>query len=324
MPPVVMVTGYVPPTRRLEGSTFGIYSHLYDAQVFYFSNQIADARRHLARVLELCSDGASSNVAVYHAQVRLQLCALAEHSEANFAFDPIADARQYREAIMGTPPIIATHTTLIRLLRDIRMGRPERSRETLTALGRTVEDLTDEDSRMAVLNVLLATFSSGRIDDLVAERTAQLRTRSESLHTYAVSMLAHVLEVLILQARGEHSAACDALRAVLVDIERTHHVRYILDFAHLLTPLLREVGGPFVADLLRSAGGPDAENVFGLTEIERRVLRGLARRENTPQIAVSMVLSVHTVRTHVQNIYQKLRVHSREEALSVARAARLL
>jgi two-component system nitrate/nitrite response regulator NarL len=41
------------------------------------------------------------------------------------------------------------------------------------------------------------------------------------------------------------------------------------------------------------------------------------------QIAADLHISADTVRTHTQNIYAKLDVHSRVEAVSVARAAGL-
>ena len=37
-----------------------------------------------------------------------------------------------------------------------------------------------------------------------------------------------------------------------------------------------------------------------------------------------MLISVNTVRTHVQNIYRKMHVHDRAEAIQVAKAAGLI
>jgi LuxR family maltose regulon positive regulatory protein len=54
------------------------------------------------------------------------------------------------------------------------------------------------------------------------------------------------------------------------------------------------------------------------------VLRLMATTLTTPQMAEELVVSVNTVRTHVQHIYQKLDAHSRYEAVTRAREFGLL
>jgi DNA-binding NarL/FixJ family response regulator len=55
-----------------------------------------------------------------------------------------------------------------------------------------------------------------------------------------------------------------------------------------------------------------------LTSREREILGILASGATTEQIAATLVISQHTVRTHVQAILQKLVVHSRLEAVAFA------
>jgi LuxR family maltose regulon positive regulatory protein len=61
-----------------------------------------------------------------------------------------------------------------------------------------------------------------------------------------------------------------------------------------------------------------------LTSRERQVLRLLAAGYSNPAIAHELVVSVHTVRTQVQNIYSKLNVHNRLQASELARLLHLL
>jgi DNA-binding CsgD family transcriptional regulator len=49
---------------------------------------------------------------------------------------------------------------------------------------------------------------------------------------------------------------------------------------------------------------------------ERRVLQGLIDGRKPEKIAADLGLSRHTIRTHLQNIYAKLDVHSQVEAVS--------
>ena len=54
------------------------------------------------------------------------------------------------------------------------------------------------------------------------------------------------------------------------------------------------------------------------------MLRLLAARLSSPEIAEELTISVHTARTHIRNIYGKLNVHRRSEAVERARALNLL
>jgi DNA-binding CsgD family transcriptional regulator len=74
----------------------------------------------------------------------------------------------------------------------------------------------------------------------------------------------------------------------------------------------------------RSPAGGSAPERFGLSERELDVLRLLAERRSNPEIAEALFISRATVRTHVDNILGKLGVHSRAEAVDIARRHGLL
>jgi LuxR family transcriptional regulator, maltose regulon positive regulatory protein len=61
-----------------------------------------------------------------------------------------------------------------------------------------------------------------------------------------------------------------------------------------------------------------------LTDRELAVLRLLATQLSQQELASELYVSVNTVRTHIQGIYRKLRVTSREEAIAHARELGLL
>jgi LuxR family maltose regulon positive regulatory protein len=61
-----------------------------------------------------------------------------------------------------------------------------------------------------------------------------------------------------------------------------------------------------------------------LSERERAVLQLLAGGRSTQEIATQLVISVHTARSHLKNIYAKLEAHNRVQALECARALQLL
>jgi two-component system nitrate/nitrite response regulator NarL len=64
-----------------------------------------------------------------------------------------------------------------------------------------------------------------------------------------------------------------------------------------------------------------ADPLAGLSRQERRVLVELVDGAGGAEIAVALGVSTGTVRTHTNNVFAKLGVHSRLEAVRVARAA---
>ena len=56
---------------------------------------------------------------------------------------------------------------------------------------------------------------------------------------------------------------------------------------------------------------------FGLTAREEEILALMCRGRNVPAIADTLLLSTHTVRGYVKNLYQKCDVHSRQELLNL-------
>jgi len=55
-----------------------------------------------------------------------------------------------------------------------------------------------------------------------------------------------------------------------------------------------------------------------LSDREQEVLRGIAAGKSYTKIALDLFISKETVRSHIKNIYQKLAVNSKAEALKVA------
>jgi LuxR family maltose regulon positive regulatory protein len=142
----------------------------------------------------------------------------------------------------------------------------------------------------------------------------------------------HVLRAIALDARGDPDAGLDALARALALAEPEGYIRIFLDEGAPVRQLM--VGaiargaaphGAYVGRLLSAFGGvpkeearrsvPSAELVEPLTDRELQVLRLLATELTSPEMAKALVVSTNTVRTHIQHIYQKLDVHSRQEAV---------
>ena len=69
---------------------------------------------------------------------------------------------------------------------------------------------------------------------------------------------------------------------------------------------------------------PSSSLVEPLSQREREVLRLIAAGLSNPEIAQELVISVGTVKRHINHIYGKLGAQSRTQAIVKARALRLL
>jgi DNA-binding NarL/FixJ family response regulator len=76
------------------------------------------------------------------------------------------------------------------------------------------------------------------------------------------------------------------------------------------------------ADVGRARAGDGSLGL--LSRRERQVLAAMVEGKRASQIAEQLTISTDTVRTHIRNIFGKLEVHTRLEAVKVARAAGLV
>lgn len=76
-------------------------------------------------------------------------------------------------------------------------------------------------------------------------------------------------------------------------------------------PMSLQIAKMVVQSFGRGNGSP-------LSEREREVLKGISEGKTYSKIALELFISKETVRSHIKNIYQKLAVNSKAEALKVA------
>lgn len=80
-------------------------------------------------------------------------------------------------------------------------------------------------------------------------------------------------------------------------------------------------------NLLRNPEKLEAEETneeINLTKREQEILEQISRGLNYHQIAVNLIISPSTVRKHIENVYKKLQVHNKVEAVQKAMKNNLL
>lgn len=93
----------------------------------------------------------------------------------------------------------------------------------------------------------------------------------------------------------------------------------------LSRPIARRLLGMLGATGAHAApSGPPVDGADGLSPREVELLERVVLGETEAEIAARLAISPHTVRTHIKNIYRKLRVRSRAAAVRLAYERRLV
>lgn len=131
------------------------------------------------------------------------------------------------------------------------------------------------------------------------------------------------IRVLVLSASGEQNDVLEAVKAGATGYlvksasreELLEAVRSVANGDPVFTPGL---AGLVLGEYRRLAGSAGGGAAPRLTERETEILRLVAKGLSYKQIAERLVLSHRTVQNHVQNVLNKLQLHSRVELVRYA------
>jgi LuxR family maltose regulon positive regulatory protein len=180
------------------------------------------------------------------------------------------------------------------------------------------------------LTILKALLAAGDPSDaeLVRDYLQTLRDHVEAIHNTRFLIEVLALEALFRDARGEEREALAALEQSLALARPSRFIRLYVDLGPGIKALLgrlparRELAG-YVAQIaaafpMSKPAPSDGGLVDPLTDREYEILTLLAKRFSNKEIAAELVISPMTVKRHTINIYQKLFVQSRREAVEAA------
>jgi LuxR family maltose regulon positive regulatory protein len=174
--------------------------------------------------------------------------------------------------------------------------------------------------------------------DLLDPSLAQAR----QLGRIDLTIQIQILKAMAYQVEGHEQQAMDAFAEALTLAEPGGYLRTFLDEGEPMAQLLRQAAArgmapAYVAKLLAAFGGPESAEVKAepssthaqpliepLSERELEVLRLLATGMSNPEIADELYIAVSTVRSHCKNIYSKLNVHKRWDAVQRGRELGLI
>ena len=231
-----------------------------------------------------------------------------------------------------TPHTLVRSIRALMLLAHVELGETGRAEAILA-------DLDEHERSSAQMRIALASWRLGRQESQAA--LAALEPMLDSSPDQAEVQASWVVEALVLEASahdalGDRDAAGQALERAL-DVAEPH--RELVSFLlHPVPALLqRQVGqrtahAGLIAEILDLLAGdtpasprPGTQRpIEALSSSELRVLRYLPTHLSAPEIAAELSVSTSTVKTHLRNLYVKLGVHRRADAVDVARTLHLL
>ncbi|MCB9450252.1 MAG: LuxR family transcriptional regulator [Anaerolineaceae bacterium] len=199
-------------------------------------------------------------------------------------------------------------------------------------------NLKHELEYMVYARFLLA---KGHLDEAIS-LLQRILTAAEAGGRTARIVEIQILRSLTYQERGDMDHAVAALEQSLGLAEQGGFIRIFVDEGPLMANLLyktleRGIATEYVCQLLAAFPAvedartvlpqmqhPDFEFIEALSDRELEVLQLIAEGLTNPDIATRLFLSPHTIKVHSRNIYEKLDVHNRTEAVARARGLGIL
>lgn len=156
----------------------------------------------------------------------------------------------------------------------------------------------------------------------------------------AFTLFILITQALAWQGLGDMEQALLILDRALLQAEAEEYIRTFTDRGAPIRGLLQKAAerGLHVAyvnrllavldsasnTMLTTAKSAETDPIEAFSERELDVLRLLTTDLAVPEMASRLMISTNTVRSHIKNLYRKLNVHSRHEAIMQARALNLM
>lgn len=299
-------------------------------RVAYERNEWETAVPYLQKAINLLQDG----ITLAHSSIlsaRIQFT-MGDTEAARMALQE-ADATMRQLP----PKIISTSLAGLKIRTALFMDNLELASNLLRELGIRPKGNVTYQNEYQMLSLARVRMAQGRIDAdaVILEDVVQLLKRVENTavtaNRHARVMEANMLQALAYDAAGQRAQAVPLLKKALKLAEVEGYVRTFVDEGKPMANLLRALPAtPFISQLLAvfpehvSSSKDQSALVESLSERELEVLHLAAKDNSYKEIAAQIVVSLNTVRHHMKNIYTKLGVNKRSQAIAKAKEHGLL
>jgi LuxR family maltose regulon positive regulatory protein len=310
--------------RRLSVSG---YAHTYLATLLCEWNELEAAMSHVREGIELCKQWGEPQLLTGGYMCLAQV--LQTIGDADGALDAIDEARQAASSLSSW---YAARVAPLEALIRLKQGDVAAASRWAISQEHGLSGCFDIfEYWFACLTLARVNIAQGRLDEALGLLTQLLKTAEASGGRHCV-IASLALQAIALRAQGKLDQALTVLERALSLAEPEGYVRTFIDEGAPMAALLRIAASrgialDYVSKLLAAFGEvtvPSAPLIEPLTERELEVLRLLAAGLSNREIAAELFLAVGTVKKHTSNIYGKLNVHKRTQAVARARELRLV
>jgi LuxR family transcriptional regulator, maltose regulon positive regulatory protein len=303
-----------------------IYNDL--AEVYYEWNDLARAKENANKAIEYANKG----------EVTWVLCRsymiLAKIYFANLKVTEAVEYIKKGESIINNTKLFDLGTELLVVSENIllRTGKIHEAEKWIR---------NDEIYKIDVSNIGYAYYCITKLRYFIlsnqmkeAEELANMLYGSfENRKIYRVFAEVLILKSIINEKKGNEEEMLEAILKAVNISYKENYLRIFLDEGEYLKNIilrekeklmsrLEKYQAIFLNNIIRDFGNREEIKDTDINEIlsirEMEVLKYLKEGLNNTEIANSLFVSVNTVKTHLLNIYTKLDVHSRTEALAKA------
>ncbi len=297
----------------------------------YEWNHLEAADKHIQRCIELCKQWGNTNLL---AKSYVSLVWL-EQARSNFI--KAQEAMRAAEQLLNERRLSPRQSSLVMLAIAhwwMIQGSPERASQLIQRLGLNVDDELPSAREAEYLLLLRLLMAQGEYDAALALAERMLHKAEAGKRAGRIIELL-VLQALIFQNKRDMDQALVVLGKALSLAQPEGYIRIFLDEGEPMVKLLfqakaHRIGQGYASDLLAAQGeaagiglAPAQLLSEPLTLRELEVLKLIEAGCSNQDIADKLVISMPTVKRHISNIYAKLDVESRTQAVSLGKELRL-
>jgi LuxR family maltose regulon positive regulatory protein len=310
-------------------------------QLLYEWNRLAEARENLEKALQLAQQSGEVKVLIYSHRTLARLHLVKNQVDA-------------AQSSLGAADDIAGQTNIVSLVEDVAIDRmllwcKEKRVDTAAGWAQTsgyTFDFERPESKENAVLIRLALAQSLQQNAPLADEVLSL-LQQRYAHEQEIEHTWQLIQNLVLlaiahKAVGDKTAAIETFKQALSLAQPAGFIRTIVDEGEVVAGLLHhcvddEDVGEYASELLSTFGDGQAVPtraphppvspqplIEPLRQRELEVLRCISAGYSNQEIAEEMVLAVSTVKWHLKNIYGKLQVNRRTQAVAKAKELGLL
>ena len=313
------------------------WAYLTAGAACYQQNRLEEAATHLLAVTEhpYTANAVTSHTAMLTLALTYQAQGLPEAAR-----QMAEESLEFALEIRHTGQIVESHAFRARLALlqgDLRAAL--RWARDVTSEELPARTLTPEVPRVTLARVLLAQKTRDSLHE-ASQILEGMVGIARGVHSVPHTIELLALQALVSDAQEKGQEALHLLRQSLDLAQPAGFLRVFVDLGPTMAPLLHRLAesesepgyirrilatfAPSQRDVRRRDPSDQLEMVEPLTYREQEILELLARRLSDKEIAQALVISPYTVSKHTSNLYGKLRVAGRRQAVSKARALGIL